>query len=617
MAYMSSAEFVRNVGAHTTIYRWEASGLEDLNRQNKLSSLPFWIPNSTTRRHQFKVVLLRGLMLSASPATDPFGVLVEFIPPPPPPVVAASGSATSTAVSSSSPPSDFPGGCAVTCEVLPIDSTTPTAEGEGQCRRDDGAEAAQGKAITSTKMAVLNASNAQVSFPEFVSADVLHNPRYVRGAPKSFTLQITIETNINVPLHQAATTAFSLFSSLTTSVSHLLDSTAQLYHEGRESINGTIFAPTASALAHSSELWHGMTPSSSATAASGPTAPMTAAASTAATLPPWEQPPEEWRDRAAEWRSLVSERLAGLDGTYRHGVEKTLSPDEVGLLAEVGLMETDLWALYGLFDFDHDVQEGLLASAEVRAHRYRLVPARLKEETFWANYFWKVHCVGQCVTERQVAAVLVALCMPERAAQTKHSTTLEVLRHILDGEEVVAVLEDFIKRGEAAEPWCTVAAETARHYRDVLDVTSQRTDLAPNIHTQLGPTLSSLEEALSWYSDALAGTADPHAVSVDGDACAAAAAVATAKTVADEVAVNVADAALPAPPQVVEADALSKQLWQEPSPEASPAPAPPPAVKSATSSPHTGTSGGLPSASRVEFAKMPWEEEDEAEEPVM
>ncbi|KAG5488227.1 hypothetical protein LSCM4_08304 [Leishmania orientalis] len=605
---MSSVEFVRNVDARTTIYRWEAAGLEDLNRQNKLSTLPFWIPNSTTRSHQFKVVLLRGLVLSAGPASDPFGVLVELIPPPPPPVATENGS---LAASSSTSSSGFPGGCAVTCELLPIESAVSAAAEETQRGREGEAGAAQKKAITSTKMAVLDASNTQVSFPDLIPAEVLHNARYVRGTPKSFTLQITIETGVSIPLHHAAATAFSFFSSLTTSVTHLLDNTAQLYHEGRESIQSAIVAPTASALAHSSELWHGTTSTTSANAASVATAPMTAASLPAATLPPWEQPPEEWRDRAAEWRSLVSERLAGLDGTYRYGVEKTLSPAEVGLLAEVGLVASDLWSLYSLFDFDRDVQEGLLASAELRARRYRLVPARLKEEAFWANYFWKVHCVGQCVTERQVAAVIVTLCMPARTAHTDPFVPVEeVLRHILDGEDAVAVVEGFIKRGEAAEPWCAVAAETARHYRDLLNVASQRADLACNTRRHVESTLSNLEEALSWYSDALDGPANPPVVFADNDAGLSAAVAATAVS-ANAATENVAAGTSPTPPPVEEAQVLPEQQQRGPSSEASPEAAALPAVEAIASPPRTGTSVGPASINQVEFVKMPWEEEGE------
>ncbi|GET85360.1 hypothetical protein, conserved [Leishmania tarentolae] len=589
---MSSAEYVRNVDARTTVYRWEASGLDDLNRQNKLSSLPFWIPNPTTRHHQFRVVLLRGLVQSATPASDPFGVLVELIAPPSPPMGTASASPS---VASSSSSGDFPGGCAVTCEVLPIDSVTPTAA-EGQPRRTgDGTGTSQRKALTSTKMAVLDANNAQVSFPDFISADVLHNTRFVKGSPKSFLLEITIETGISVPLHKAATTAFSFLSSLTTSASHLLGNTAQLYHGGRESINNAIRASAASALAQSSELWNGTTLSTSATPAYNATVSMNADASTAAALPPWEQPPEEWRDRVAEWHSLVSERLPGLDGTYRHGVEKALSPDEASLLAEVGLVEADLWALASLFDFDRDVQEGLLASAAVRAHRYRLVPARLKEETFWANYFWKVHCVGQCVTERQVAAVLVALCMPSRVAHTDLSTPAEVLRHIYDGEEAATVVTSFVQRGEAAAPWCSVAAKTARHYRNVLSMASQRSDLAPNTRTQVESTLSSLEDVLSCYGDALGGLTEPL-----GMPAAAAAAGA------------------PAPLQMEALQTSPKQQQQqqrwEPSPAVSPDAAAPLVVETATSSRRDTTNGDIRSASQVAFVKMPWEEEDDAEE---
>ncbi|KAG5512264.1 hypothetical protein JKF63_07786 [Porcisia hertigi] len=606
---MSSVEFVRNVDDHTAIYRWEAVGLEDLSRQNKLSSLPFWIPNATSRKHQFKLVLLRGLVQSAVPSSDPFGVLVEFIPPPPSPSASSGGFTTSEAVSSSSSPSgDFPGGCAVTCEVLPVDFTAPSAvkEEHGWRGGESGGEAT-GKGIKSTKMTVLNANSTQVSFPDFIPAEVLHNARYVSGIPLSFTLQITIEIGISVPLHQATTTALSFFSSLTTSVSHLLGSTSRLYHEGRESINNVILASSASAVASTSDLWHNTAFPLASAYVPASTAPAKAAVSTPVPLPPWEQPPEEWRDRTSEWRTLVSERLAGLNGTYRHGREKVPSPDEVALLAEVGLLEADLWARYSLFDFDRDVHEGLLASSEIRARRYSLVPARLKEETFWANYFWKVHCVGQCVTERQVAAVLAVLCTPPRVGPTDLSTPVEeVMGHIYDSEDVIAIVEGFIKCGEAAEPWCTVAMETARHCKVLLEIASQSTSLAANRRRPVESALTNLEETLSWHRDTLRGITNSCAVSVDDIAGPAAAPGATEE---GEVAITVSAFASPTPPHEVRT--ISKELQREASSDASLNAAAPTAAEPTISSLFPGTGDGLSGVGEVQFAVMPWEEEDE------
>jgi hypothetical protein len=505
---MSSVEFVRNPAVNTAVYRWEAVGLDALTRQNKLTSLPFWIPNATTRRHQFKLVLLRGLVPSTDPSSDAFGLIVELIPPPPSPTGAhdIGGRTTTTSSSSLAHSSEFPGGCAVTCEVLSLEALdgrrTPRGEPDQQA---PPSRAALDKAFCSTKTAVVDADNAQICFVDFIPADILSNTRYISGTPKSLTLQVTIETGISVPLHQVATTAYSFFSSLSSSVTQLLGTTTHLAHEGRESLSAML--SHAAAAAGSSGRRSGgaaaTTPSASASPATGggvENAPH-------AMIPPWDQPPEEWSSRTAGWRSLLCVRLAGLDGTYRHGVEKTLSADEVALLTEVGLADHDLWSLYTLFDFDRDVQENLLTAPVLRARRYALVPAKIKEETFWANYFWKVHCVGLCVTERQVSAVIAVLCTPLRWVDTELSTSVEaLLRLVTDAAEINAVLRDFLMRNEAGEPWCTVVAESARHCVAVLQASASslpRTDLSAHKSQLLMKALSELKATLSLYGDAL------------------------------------------------------------------------------------------------------------------
>lgn len=652
---MSSAEFVRNPDVNTSVYRWEASGIDELTRQNKLTSLPFWIPNATTRHHQFKLVLLRGLVPSVDPKQDAFGLLLELIPPPPSPVAAAVPS------TSSSKSREFPGGCVVTCEVLPLDalegrsappSSDAAAAAQAQQHPSPQRRAAHERTISSSKTAVVDADNAQISFPDFIPADIVANTRYVAGSPKSLTIQITIETGISVPLHQVTTTAYSFFSSLTSSVSQLLGSTTHLVHEGRENLNAILTQAAAMPASGSG----GRGQEAGASAAASPSASAAEAegldGTAAAVLPPpWELPPEEWRSRPEAWRVLLCERLAALDGTYRHGVEKTLSSDEVGLLAEVGLSEGDLWSLYALFNFDRDVQENLLTAPVLRARRYNLVPAKIKEETFWANYFWKAHCVGQCVTERQVSAVIAALCTPARAIDTDPSSSVEeVLRAIHDAAEVNAVLKDFVDRHEAGESWCTVVAESARHCVAVLQTsTTQRTDLAAHTRQQLSKALSELKATLAQYGNALSSPpSTPGLASAEVSTAleaethrpaeADAAGAATAVTAVDE-----AVAATSTPPRV-SADASATKaatmehhhednddegaadtaasadaakltttaavdavlLPEAPAPPSPTAAAPPPAAASSVA-----RSDGARSASRIEFAKMPWEEEED------
>lgn len=643
---MSFAEFVRNPDVNTAVYRWEATGVDELTRQNKLTSLPFWIPNATSRRHQFKLVLLRGLVPSTDPNNDSFGLIVELIPPPP----EAAYAATSTA-SSSSAPCSFPGGCVVTCEVLPLDALDDRRPPQSEAKQLQQQCSTHDKPLTSTKTAVVDASNTQISFPDLIPADINKNPRFVSGTPKSLTLQITIETGVNVPLHQVATTAYSFFSSLSSSVSQLLGTTTHLVHEGRENLSAILSqaaAATAPAAAAATAATNAVAAAGHLTSSAGGAGEESGTAGGAATaMPPlWELPPEEWRSRPEAWRLLLCERLAALDGTYRHGVEKTLSSEEVALLTEVGLSETDLWSLYGLFDFDRDVQESLLSAPVVCARRYALVPAKLKEETFWANFFWKAHCVGQCVTDRQVSAVIAALCTPARVVDsTDLSVPLEeVLRHISDATEINAVMWDFIERREAGEPWCIVVAETARHCVAALQVASaERTDLSPHTTQQLTKALQELKATLSMYGAALSTPPSTPAVvptspplaedeeqGVRGKSAGVPAAAGTAEEAVsaalpvEELAPSLAEqpgvAATPAAVsmEVLEGDAVQKAEVQDERQRkstnsagllvstgaASPSPLPSP------SSPTSTRADTARSASRIEFAKMPWEEED-------
>ncbi|KPA73145.1 hypothetical protein ABB37_10093 [Leptomonas pyrrhocoris] len=621
---MSSAEFVRNPDVHTAVYRWEATGIDELTRQNKLTSLPFWVPNAMTRHHQFKLVLLRGLVPSADPANDALGLIVELIPPPPSPAAAGEGGAPAASAAATTSPtsaSDFPGGCAVTCEVLPLDAmqqrgatsteATPSQQQQQQQR------AANEKAFCSTKTAVVDADNTQISFPDLIPAAITTNAHYVSGTVKSLTLQITIETGISVPLHQVATTAYSFFSSLSSSVSQLLGTTTHLVHEGRENLNAMLKQATNAAPSSS-------TSPSAAEAAPTSAAPQSSSSSHAgvAEPPPWEKPPEEWRSRPDAWRSLLCDRLARLDGTYRHGVERTLSCDDAALLAEVGLSESDLWSLYSLFDSDRDVHEALLTAAVVRAQRYALVPAKLKEETFWANYFWKAHCVGICVTERQVSAVIAVLCTPSRAADTDASASVkELLRRISDATEIHAVMSDFIERNEAGEPWCAVVAETARRCAAVLQASSaQRTDLSQHTMKLLTKTLGELRATLSRYRTALSTppstpatvpATPPSSPVVPADATAsvdvAAAPSGAAQRAATPAPLAVETTAIDAAADAVATETRNQSSARETaSPPRSPtADAPAPVLESAPPRPEAVRSG-----SRIEFAKMPWEEED-------
>lgn len=629
---MSSAEFVCNPDANTTVYRWEATGVDELTRHNKLTSLPFWIPSATTRHHQFKLVLLRGLVPSADPANDAFGLIVELIPPPSP--ATEHGSAAS---SSSSSPRDFPGGCAVTCEVLPIDAIEGRGVTRGDQQQPSPQRSSHAKTLKSTKTAVVDGSNAQVSFPDLIPADLVKNARYVCGTPKYFTVQITIETGISVPLHQVATTAYSFFSSLSSSVTELLGTTTHLVHEGRENLSALL---NQAAAVNGGNVQQGDSNLSKDKSAATGTAALADTAEVSALPPPWACPPEEWRSRPEAWRSLLCERLAGLDGTYRHGVEKTLSTIEVALLMEVGLSEADFWSLYALFNFDRDVQENLLTAAVVRARRYALVPAKLKEETFWANFFWKVHCVGQCVTERQVSAVIATLCTPSRAVEADMSGPVDgVLKVILDAGELTAVLDDFITRNEAGESWCSVVAEAARQCVAVLHVSAQRVDLSAHTRQQLSKALTELQDALSRYGASLATPpSTPAVVVADAADAAAVAAVGVdlmppadlalypakeeteGKQQEGEVPPSIEGVSLPplVEPTVVSGEKKEENEIgaEEPVQQTAPPPVSPPSPTALAPSAET-TMAPAPrldagrSASRIEFTKMPWEEEDE------
>lgn len=423
---MTSAEFISNPDPHTTVYQWEAVGVDKLNRTNKLTSLPFWVPNSTSRHHQFRIVLLRGLVPTNDPSRDAVGAILEHIPPP------SEGSA-----GASSPLDSFPGGCAIKLELLPI-----------QVKKDSDSS----KVINATRTAVIDAQNAQVVFSELISPDAIDDPDFATGNPKTLTLQVTIETHISIPLHNVTNAASSFFSTFTTSISSLMTNTASLVGHRQESITAALLSSTAPAEAE----------------------PVVAGSA----LPPWDSVPEAWRHDPTGWSELVSHSIVGIDGVFREGPEKRISSDESELLAASGLSEGDLWPLYSLFSFERDVHERLLTSQSLRERRYYFVPSKLKEVTFWAHYFWKVRCLARCTTREQVCAVLAALCTPSRSGAIDLSGSMEVVcNHVLDAEEVVSVMRYFIDTGETAHLCCFVVMETARNSVAVMDTCLQRTDI--------------------------------------------------------------------------------------------------------------------------------------------
>lgn len=542
---MTTVELVSNPEPNVSSYAWHVQGLSNLTRENKISSLPFWVPNNKTRRHQFRLVLLKGLVPAHNEAEDAYGLVLELVPPP---TDAAGHEASASA---------YPGGCFVSVAVT--NHERPTA-GD----------------VAASLTVLLDHPGQQASFPDLLPAASARSPSFLAGHPPTVSFVVTIRTGVNVLAQQITTSLTSLWSTLTSTVSRMADVTAKVYHEGRRELED-------------------------ATPAAVP-------GSAQAARPPWDVTPPKWGSRAEQWRALVSETAVADDGVFLNGPDRGISDDERQLLLQSGLNYRQLLDLYTGFDFDRDVHEGLLGSSAIRQQRYHLVPAKINEGLFWANYFWKVACLAACDSDAQARIVLSILNAPPPGVAAPPpnaalpASSEEVASAVADAQEAADLLLECLSAdgGDGDPLLVQAAAHTCEDHVKRMDALFCRTDLPESTLVAVGSTLRCLRERIANYKQMEAGHSAPPPPPPPP------------ATPAD--ATPLKESIAPVHETGPAADAPPPEPTIPPAPPASP-PTPPPPAATAVASEHAaapsaprGTSTSVP---RVDFPKMPWEEEGE------
>ncbi|EPY24487.1 hypothetical protein AGDE_12322 [Angomonas deanei] len=345
---MTTVEFLSNPTPDESVYMWRATGVDQLTRENKLSSLPFWAPNNITKKHQFRLTMLKGLTPNKDAENDSYAILLDLIPPPPSPDHQGGDTL-------------YPGGCSVKLTV--INSVDPA------------------KSVVEESAEFLSASRLQISFPDIISKHTAKNPAFATDNLSTLTVQVHIHTGVNVAAAQVSKTVSSLWGTLTSTVSQLIEKTSEAYQETRRELEQELAKKQAPAVPSSGPL-------------------------------PWDVVPPKWAEKAEQWRTLVSSNIVEDDGTFLYGPERGWTPDENSMMLSVGLNPHSLSDLFDKFDYDRDIHEGLVENKVLAHQRYLIVPSKISDQKFWENYFWKVACLGECTSEPQVKTLLTVLNGP-------------------------------------------------------------------------------------------------------------------------------------------------------------------------------------------------------------
>jgi hypothetical protein len=370
-----------------SVYQWVPRGVRNLNRKNKLSSLPFWFPNETMRHHQFRLVLLRGVVREDREDDDAVAVFLEYIPPPP-----------------SEQPPVHPKGCRITMRLL------------NRQYMDEGSRAGD---VIAEATATIDDVDRQVAFREFILPKHLNDADFVGGDGTTAILEVSIMTGVNVVVETVAKSAGSLwsaFSSISSSMSTFVKDAVQSTRlDQREEFSngqgngGNAEQPGAASFLSS------LMDSVAMAAGSNAERPKRDL--------PWDTVPERWTGRDGHWHQLVAVTLVEDENTFLVGPRRGINEDEQLLLTQYGLNHRAIAAAASLFDYDRDVHEGLLSLPSLRSQRYRLVPQRITDVAFWSNFMWKVASLSSCGTQEQAQLLLSIVNSPP--AETERKTPRE------------------------------------------------------------------------------------------------------------------------------------------------------------------------------------------------
>nr|CCC92715.1 conserved hypothetical protein [Trypanosoma congolense IL3000] len=428
----SQVDLVANPSPHVSTYRWTLNAVGQLTRKNKMTSLPFWMPNHITKKHQFRLVLIRGMVMKGHPDDDPIALMMELIPPP-------IGDNVS-----------FPGGCVVTASVV-------NRVHEGRAHN-----------IEATETVEITPDNLQVFFLDLIPASVFRNPEFAEGEGPSLLLELTIQVGVNVAIERVNQTVSSMWSKLSTSVTKLVERASRALDETREEfvVQEPVREPQRL---------------------------------------PWEDVPKKWEDRKEEWRHLVSKLIVEDEGTFRYGPDRGFSKDEKALLVQCGLNQRLITNAHAVFNYDRDVHEGLLSIPEIRQQRYNLVPGRIKEEVFWANYFWKVTALSFCSNEEQVRLLLTVLNAPP-AVQPRDMSSVRsvdeetVLSHVSDAQEAADMLIEYLTDEDpGGDILIEAAADACEGHAKQLEGYFKRSDLSETTLKIISVSLKHIRERLAVY----------------------------------------------------------------------------------------------------------------------
>ena len=626
-------ELVTNPTPNLSVHQWSAKGIRQLNRRNKLSSLPFWIPNDKYKKHQFRIVLLRGVVKGDTEEEDPVGVFLEYIAPPP----GVSDSKGTPSGGAQEPQTSI--GCKVTMRCLNRRSLESDDRSHDLCEQDT---------------ATITDEERQVGFKELIPASALRSREFTGDDGNALLIQVSIETGVKAvalmsvakTTNQLASSLWSTFSSLTTQVQTIVKKTLQDVARDEDLREGG----EAGAAAQLRDL-------------------------------PWTSAPAKWQSRPDKWRNLVSEHMVEDEATFLIGPKRGLSSDEQVLMTQMGINHRAIMAAESLFDYDRDVHEGLLTCLALRKQRYRLVPLRIKDENFWHNYFWKVTAVGTCERDDQVQLLLSVLnAVPLSPAKTSQEPFFQtVLNAVADvttrpvtADEAATTIKEALEASDLLQEY-TSEASSAQATGQSAEDTSMASAAAGTLKTMIGKLERLLSrrkfesdevcQSLSHARDVCRARLDEHeqiaAAAVDGSGNGVAGAPVDQSTTLASIEVNgnvsndepknddEADAARVVE-QTVVTSPTKPPLDQQPTAvtagestntETAPiinSPLPPPAASAAKKSPSALPEDDFPtidgletpspkqqqlparthqgstdrkSTSAVEFAPMPWEEE--------
>ncbi|ESL06952.1 hypothetical protein TRSC58_05366 [Trypanosoma rangeli SC58] len=430
---MTSVELVSNPSNELSTYRWAVGGLRNLNRKNKLSSLPFWAPNHVTKKHQFRCVLISGMVAKEREADDYVGLILELIPPP------------------EGDEAAYPGGCSVTVRVV-------------NRVHDDRAHD-----IEQTQTVAFVPGQLQMSFSELIPSTILNSPEFVEGGDMSLFLEVTIETGVNVAVGTVNKMASKFWGTVCESVNQMARKVSKAYSDTRKEY-GTQGEEEALSV-------------------------------------PWDNVPKNWVGREKEWRHLIAEQIVEDEGTFRYGTNRGLSKDEQALLLQCGLNQRLITNAQAQFDYDRDVHTGLLALPGMRQQRYHLVPGKIKEKVFWANYFSKVVALSQCKNDEQVRILLTVLNAPP-AVKARDMSSFQavdeekVLEDVKAAQETADMLVEYLTdNAPHGEMLVNAAATACKGQVKQLDGYYKRVDLSEETLKMVGAVLKRLRERLDAYAE--------------------------------------------------------------------------------------------------------------------